>query len=171
MKGQSDSLRTIANKLGLSSFEVIELLQAYAAIIDELKARGIARTMNSPVADYAEWLMATKLGLTLSANSKAGFDAQDKNGLRYQVKSRRMSPKTKSVRLGSIRNLKDNPFDYLLGVIFDYDFHVPYAAKIPWKIVAEESGFSERTNSAIFHLRKSLFERDEVEDITSMLTD
>ena len=43
----------------------IELMNMYAEILAELNSRNVVRTYNSPVGDYAEWLVAEKLGLIL----------------------------------------------------------------------------------------------------------
>lgn len=66
---------------------VRELLQCYVDTIAELKIRKIVRTGNNPTGDYAEWLVAKKLNLTLETNSKAGYDAVDAQGTRYQIGS------------------------------------------------------------------------------------
>ena len=55
----------------------LELMNMYAEILTELKGRKVVRTYNSPVGDYAEWLVATKLGLILEHNSTKGYDAYD----------------------------------------------------------------------------------------------
>ena len=71
--------------------EVESKLKDYAARINSLYSAGVVRTYNSPVGDYAEWLVSTKLQLQLEKNSEKGYDAINvENGLRYQVKSRWM---------------------------------------------------------------------------------
>lgn len=47
----------------------IELMNAYAEILAELNSRKVVRTYNRPVGDYAEWLVAEKLGFVLEHNS------------------------------------------------------------------------------------------------------
>ena len=42
----------------MNAREVKEKLKEYAVIIDSLKEAGIVRTYNSPVGDYAEWLVS-----------------------------------------------------------------------------------------------------------------
>ena len=44
----------------------IELMNMYAEILAELNSRKVVRTYNNPVGDYAEWLVAEKLGLCWS---------------------------------------------------------------------------------------------------------
>ena len=53
----------------------VELMNLYAEILAELNRRNVVRTYNSPVGDYAEWLVAEKLGLVLEHDSQKGYDA------------------------------------------------------------------------------------------------
>lgn len=75
---------------------VAALLVQYAEIMDELRDRRIVRTGNAPVGRFAEHLFAKAFGWTLEANSHAGHDAVDAAGLRYQIKSRRLTPQNPS---------------------------------------------------------------------------
>lgn len=59
-------------KSDLKSLSTSILLRYFAKILDELKRRGVIRTRNNPVADYAEWLASQKLGFSLERNSKCG---------------------------------------------------------------------------------------------------
>lgn len=80
----------------LEKLSEIELLQLHASIIDELKRREVVRTKNNPIGDYTEWLVAKALNLQLARNSSAGYDGEDINGIKYQIKGRRISPGNKS---------------------------------------------------------------------------
>ncbi len=73
MSSHEDGLRSITHRLSLAELSNKELLQAFAAILEQLRERGISRTSNNPVADYTEWLVCCKLGLELQTNSTAGF--------------------------------------------------------------------------------------------------
>jgi len=68
-----NELREICAGLRLGEMAPIDLLRTFAAVIDELRHRGIARTINNPLADYTEWLVSAKLGLSLIDNSRSGF--------------------------------------------------------------------------------------------------
>lgn len=68
--------------------EVFTLLQVYASILNRLNAGRIVRTYNSPVGDYAEWIVKETMNLILEPNSNAGYDAVDDTGIKYQIKSR-----------------------------------------------------------------------------------
>ena len=154
----------------LQSLKVIDLLRLYAAILRELKTRGIVRTRNNPVADYAEWLVKETLRFSLESNSKAGYDAVGPDGLRYQIKSRRFAFGIKSVQLGAIRNLEDRPFDYLIAIIFGEEFLIRYAAKIPYDIVLKRSRYRRHINAHVLHFRRTIFDEAGVEDITDVLS-
>ena len=66
----------------------IELMNMYAEILAELNSRNVVRTYNSPVGDYAEWLVAEKLGFVLEHNSQKGYDAYDpKTGCAIRLKA------------------------------------------------------------------------------------
>src|SRR5690242_5812454 len=105
-------------ELTVESLSTEELFQYFVLILDELRSRKIIRTSNNPIADYAEWLVANKLNLKLAINSQPGFDAVGDDGIRYQVKCRRLTTQNKSKQLSVIRNLEANKFDYLIGGLF-----------------------------------------------------
>lgn len=157
-------------KINLNRKSIIGLLQTHSAILDELKKRKVVRTRNNPVSGYSEWLVAKKLGLQLEGNSNAGYDAIDSKGLKYEIKGRRITPTNKSTQLSAIRNLEEKHFDYLIGVIFDKDYNILYAAQIPHKVVLEYSSYRVHTNSYVFHLRKSILADKRVKDMTKKLT-
>jgi len=148
---------------------VPELLRCFANILDELKERKVVRTRNNPVADYAEWLVTQQLGLSLERSSKRGYDAIDQNGKRYQIKSRRLDPTNESKLLSVIRNLDTNEFDYLVGVLFNRDFTVKEAYKIPHSVIREHARFSEHVNGHLLHLQGEVLTARGVENITEVL--
>lgn len=146
-----------------------ELLAAHSAVLDELRKREVIRSKNNPTGDYAEWLVSKKLGLTLETNSAKGFDAKDKHGLRYQIKGRRVTQENKSTQLGVIRNLDSKDFDFLVAVVFDENWQVQTAAKIPHQTVHLLAAFRAHQNGHIMHLRTSIFNNPSVEDISNVL--
>src|SRR3982751_1460271 len=50
------------------------LFVLFARVMDELRRRGLVRSSNNPVADYAEHLAAAALDLTLAGKSDFGYD-------------------------------------------------------------------------------------------------
>lgn len=152
------------------AFPTSSLLRYFADILDELKQRGVVRTRNNPVADYAEWLVAQRLGLSLERNSRSGYDATSRMNERFQIKSRRLDPSNKSRQLSVIRNLDAGEFDYLIGVLFHRDFTVKEAYRIPHGVIAKYARFSRHQNGHILYLSGDALRDPSVEDITNILS-
>ena len=71
-----------------------DLLSQYAQILAELRARGVARTGNAPLGDYAEHIALSVYGGTLAHNSAKSYDLTAPDGRTIQVKARTMSAST-----------------------------------------------------------------------------
>src|SRR3989304_1084090 len=71
----------------LQRLPISDLLGLYAHVVEELRRRGVTRSSNNPVADYAEYLCERALSLTRTETSAKGFDATDSAGTRYQIKA------------------------------------------------------------------------------------
>ena len=156
-------------ELNLASLPSLKLLQLHAAVIEELKSRGVVRTKNNPVGDYAEWLVSQALRLELQNNSAAGYDATSEDGVRYQIKARRVTPDNRSRQLSAIRKLEEADFDRLIGVIFNAEFEVTDAYEIPHEVIAEYSRYRSHTNAHVVHLQGSLLSDPRVKDIASQI--
>jgi len=157
-----DLLQTLAPK---------QLLQLTGEVIDELLSRGIVRTGNNPLADYTEWLVATRFGWTLADPSVQGYDATDPaTKARYEIKGRRITPRNRSRQLSAIRAIESEHFDFLVAVIYDQNFDILRALKMPRAIVQRVGKQSTHTNSLILHARDSLLTEPGVQDITNQLT-
>lgn len=151
----------------MEEIEVKEKLKEYAAILNSLHSAGIVRTYNSPVGDYAEWIVSTKLNLLLEKNSKKRYDAIDEaNGIRYQIKSRWMHPGKNSRELNVIRNYEENQFDYLIVIIFGNDFEIVEAYKVPHDVIGEFFSYKEHQNGVVVTLGSNFIQDTRVEDIT-----
>jgi hypothetical protein len=146
-----------------------ELLRLHCTLMDTLRHRQVVRSSNNPVADYAESLVAQALGLSLEANSHAGYDATGVDGLRYQIKGRRLTAANGSTQLGALRNLDSAPFDQLAAVIFDAHLDVRYAALIPLATVRQIGKYQSHTHSHTVHFRYATLALDGVRDITATL--
>jgi len=75
----------------LKTANVKTLLQVHTFVIDELRERKIVRSSNSPLGDYAEHIFEKAFHWKLENNAASGHDAVDANGLRYQIKGRRIT--------------------------------------------------------------------------------
>jgi len=149
-------------KYKLTSLGEKSLLCLYSDLMEELRNRNVIRSSNNPVADYAEYIVSHKLGLKLKTGSNKGYDAIDKKGLRYQIKSRRITTHNKSLQLGVIRNLIDKPFDFLIAIIFNNNFSINAIYKIPFKVIKKYSRFSKHQNGHILILRGEILKDPKV---------
>ncbi|WP_260580854.1 hypothetical protein [Sphingopyxis sp. PET50] len=156
-------------RLQLSSLAPPELLRLHASIGEELRNRGIVRSSNNPVGDFAEYLFCKAFGWTQAGNSAKSADALCSAGRLYQVKSRRPTRHNSSRQLSAIRDLDKGGFDYLAGVIFSEDYSVERAAIIPYDLVLANASYVERTNSWKFYLRDSVWDWPDVEDVTTQV--
>ncbi len=148
----------------------MHLLVQHAAILDELRRRGILRSRNNPTGDYGEWLVSSRLGLALADPSEKGFDAVDSDGFRYQIKARRLSGANPSTQLGVLRNLAGGDFDFLVAVLFEHDWTVKLAVKIPHSVVSNVASFRAHVNGHVMHLRPGLLNQAGVQDISALLS-
>jgi hypothetical protein len=148
-----------------------ELLNNYSLILKELKERKVIRTHNNPTGDYAEWLVASRLGLALQANSKAGYDAEDSSGIKYQIKSRRSTEHNTSTQLSAFRNLEKHDFDYLIVVLFDEMFNVKLVMKLPHEIIGNYARFSKHVNAHLVNFDRNIMNDPLVENLTPLFLD
>lgn len=153
--------------LTLGNLTIPELLQFYAQVLSELRSRRVLRTKNL-LGDYTEWLVAEKLGLTLSGNSTAGYDAVDAEGHRYQIKGRQPTLENPSTQLGALRSLDNEDFDFLIGVLFNADFTPRLVIKAPHSVVVEHARYMERVNAHRLQLQGAWLRDSRVEDVTEL---
>jgi hypothetical protein len=146
-----------------------ELLGLYGRILDTLRTRGTTRSVNNPVADYAEGLCVKALNLTLAAKVMTGYDGTDLNGKKIEVKARRLTKENSSRQLSAIRGIDRQHFDYLAGVLFNADFSVMKGCLIPYALIKEHGKHNEHSNSHRFLLRDSVWSLAGVKDITEAL--
>lgn len=109
----------------------------WAEVIRELAARGLIWSGKSPLADYAELLVARRFGVEPLKGTNPGYDLVTKGGRRVQVKSRRYAPGSKPSHFGEFAEFEDERFDDLVVVLFEEDFAVREAYLAPYAWVAE----------------------------------
>lgn len=152
-----------------SKLSIADLLATHCFVIGELQRRGVLRSGNNPTGDYAEWLVSSKLGLELAGKSCKGYDATDAQKVRYEIKARRVSRTNPSTQMSPVRNLAGAHFDFLIAVVFDSDWNVSAAAKIPHGVVPAIASFKKHVNGHVMHLGPAVFSAAGVEDITAVL--
>ena len=155
--------------ISLEPYTSAELLDLHAAITLELGQRGVLRSANNPTGDLAEYLFCEAFGWKQAQNSESGFDATGPDGIRYQIKSRRLHQKNTSRQVSALRQLETEPFDILAGVLFAPDYTIQRAALIPISVVREHARYRKHTNAHVFHLRDAVWDLAEVEDVTDAL--
>ena len=153
----------------LNSLSVLELLSLHSEILTELRSREVIRTKNNPVGDYAEWLVSEALGMTLLSNSSAGADAIDADGMKVQIKARRVTPDNPSRQLSALRNYEAADFDYLIAVIFDEDYNVLDGYKIPHEVIRDYARHSDHVNARIINLKGAILADPRVTSIKESL--
>ncbi|WP_293418078.1 hypothetical protein [Phenylobacterium sp.] len=165
----SPAAHTLSAPESIKTASVRDLLLLYGQIMDELREREVVRTSNSPVGDYGELLFSRAFGWRLEGNSAAGHDATDEQGVRYQIKARRLTKANGSRQLSAIRRLHDDTFDHLAAVLFDARFKVLRAIVIPHALVASQARRREHTNSWLFVLEDRVWLAPGVRDVTAEL--
>ena len=150
---------------------VAELLALHVQIGEELRSRSIVRSANSPTGDLAEYLFCTAFDWKRAPNSKQGYDAEAKDGTRYQIMGRRIHRRNRSRQLSAIRDLADGHFRVLAAVLFDDCFEVKRAALVPRTIIEKEATYTKHTNSHRFVLHDSVWSIRGVTDVTKQIKD
>lgn len=146
---------------------VADLLGQYAAILRDLRTRGVVRSANAPAGDYAEWLFARALGGRLVENfSVKSYDLTLPDEIRVQVKTRVVSdpPRRAQVQTSPFRS-----WDFhLAGLLLlrDTDYGVLRAALVPVEVVRELSVFRAHVNGAVVHMTDSLLGHQSARDVT-----
>lgn len=130
-----------------------DLFSIWVSTMEELRRRNILRSDNTPTGDYAEWLVSQALGLSLQRNAQAGYDAVDSAGIRYQIKARRLATAKTSRQLSALRRLHDDPFDFLIAVLFGPTFEVVECWQIPIEVVKEYAVYRSHVNAHLLYAR------------------
>ena len=150
----------------LQDLRIGELLALSRAILAELKRRGVIRTGNAPAGDYAELLVQRATGGTLAPNSQASWDVATPEGERLQVKARVVTdPGAPGERQLSVFRTWD--FDACIVVLFDDEFEVWRATRLPAATLQQRSRFIEHVRGYRVIARDELL--DEGEDWTQRL--
>ena len=140
----------------LAEVTVPELLGRYAAILAELRMRGVVRTANAPLGDYAEHLAHRLYGGAIEANSKKSYDIEAADGTLVQVKARAWGPDTSPSAVFSVFRSFD--FDIATLVVFDAtNYTLMWAREMAAAEVESAARWSKHVNGHL--LRVSLAQR------------
>jgi hypothetical protein len=152
----------------LTKLSAGDLLKLHSAVSAELYRRGISRSGNNPCADYAELLVAKNMRLRLVRNSTAGFDATDGRGRRFEIKARRQTSRSTPTMLSAIRAIEKQRFDFLIAVLFDENYGVQRAVRLPYETVRRLARFRQHVNGSVLMIRE-LWNAKGAEDLTAKL--
>ena len=144
--------------MDLSALRTGELLALSRAILAELRRRGVIRTGNAPAGDYAELLVRVATDGELAPNSQRSWDVLTPEGERLQVKARVVTnPRLAGERQLSVFRSWD--FDAAVVVLFDDDFQVWRATRLPVELIRDQARF-------VGHVRgHRVLARDELLDV------
>lgn len=145
-----------------------QVARVWARSMREMRDRGLIRSWNNPVADYAERLVAVRLNLELAPPVAQGYDALDSSGRRYQIKSRRLTTQNKSRQLGAIRKLEQQEFDDLIAVVFNEDLVAEEMWRIPHAVVVDFAKWVPTLNGHRIWVKAPLTEDPRVERINPL---
>lgn len=163
-EGTSSDVRWQALLADVRELDDPRLTALWAATMAELRVRGLVRSANEPVADYAERVAAAELGLTLMARSTKGYDAVGAYGLRYQIKRRR---RTVSQRCSSAlsETCLSAHFDVLLALVFHSDLEHREMWSIPHAAAATHARFHQHVNGHVMRLNAAVYCRSRVSSV------
>jgi hypothetical protein len=153
----------------LSTLTETGLFSLYRAILRELKSRGVIRTENAPVGDYAEYLVATALGGQLAPNSEKSWDVLGKGGEKLQVKARVVTDPAGSGQL-QLSAFRSFDFDFAVIVLLSAaDYAVSRASKVPRAVVESSAIYRRHVNGKVLFARPEIMDHPDATDITAIL--
>ena len=153
----------------LSTFSEPGLFSLYRAILSELKRRGVMRTENAPVGDYAEYLVATALGGQLAPNSEKSWDVLGDDGEKLQVKARVVSSPAEPGQL-QLSPFRSFAFDSAVIVLLSTtDYAVARASKVPRDVVESSAVYRQHVNGKVLFARPEIMVHPDATDLTATL--
>lgn len=137
----------------LSSLTTRDLLRIWAGALRELRARDVVRTVNNPISDIAEQLVALHYGGERASFTQPGWDVLGPAGERLQVKALRLAGQRARRNLSVIRS---SDYDAVVAVVFDEEIRVIEALWIPRGAVEELFPHRAHVNGRIITLTAKL---------------
>ena len=150
--------------MDLRSLSVEQLVYFYSSALDELLCRKVIRSAKKPINEYAQWCVATLLGLKCdSENGNFGVDA---DGHHYFIQGIYLGKGAKeNGYVCYLKNLRKRKFDFLATVIFDEQFGVKDAWLIPYELVLRYASFNTKSRSYTLVLKGPLLKHPQVVSI------
>lgn len=138
----------------LAAHSTPALLSQYAEILAELRARGVVRTSNAPLGDYAEYVALRAYGGTLAPNSAKSYDLLTIDERRVQVKARTVSLTTSPSAVFSVFRSFD--FDVATLIVLDArTYGLQWAREMSPEDVRGASRWSPHVNGHLLQVRRA----------------
>jgi hypothetical protein len=153
----------------LSTISDSGLFSLYRAILSELKSRGVIRTENAPVGDYAEYLVKAALGGKLARSSEKSWDVLGNDGAKLQVKARVVS---EPALLSQLQLSPFRSFDFHFAIIVllsAADYTVARASKVPRHVVETFAVYRQHVNGKVLFARAEVMGHPDATDLTATL--
>ncbi|OAN33471.1 hypothetical protein A4X16_06945 [Microbacterium sp. H83] len=133
------------------------LLGQYAGILAELRARGVIRTANAPVGDYAEHIAQQVYGGTLANSSVKSHDLLSEASQRIQVKARAVGrASNRTTKFSTFRSFE---FDLACFLLFDSrTYDLIWARELLPDVARSLARHSDHVNGD--HLTRAVVERE-----------
>lgn len=129
-----------------------ELLGQYAQILAELRVRGVVRTGNAPLGDYAEHMALSVYGGSLAPNSAKSYDLTTDDGRTIQVKARTVSASTSPSAVFSV--FRSFEFDVATLLVLDSrTYALKWAGEMGPDQVKEASRWSAHVRGHLLSIR------------------
>ena len=150
-----------------------ELLRLHGEAVIELEHRNIGQEFGNPLGGLTEAVVCRAFNLVPTKRGNPIIDATDpRTKERYQIKGRWDPLNTGKYQMSAIRNIGKHQFDFVVVVIFNRDFSVRLAIRIPYGFVRQFTTRSEHTNSDRLSLsRKIIDDCGEENDFTIVVAD
>lgn len=149
---------------------VADLLGSYAQIPAELRERGVVRSNNAPVGDYAESLVSEALGGKFADYvSEKSYDLIAPQWGKVQVKARAVGdpPRGADLQTSPFRSWD---FDYAaLVMVQRSDYRVNAAYMVPVDVLQPFGTWRSHVNGSTIRMTPELFAQDGVVEITEVL--
>jgi hypothetical protein len=139
------------------------LLAQWAAIMRELRRRGVVRTANNPIGDIAEALVAGHYGGERKGFSNAGWDVTTPEGERLEVKAIRLDEVATRSNLSPVP--PSSTYTAVIIVVFDGDLRVTEAFRVPRATVESLFKPRKRDGARIIRVGRRLRDDPSVETI------
>jgi hypothetical protein len=153
----------------LSGFSESGLFSLYRAILRELRSRGVIRTENAPVGDYAEYLVAAALGGQRARNSEKAWDVLSSDGEKLQVKARVVADPAKPGQL-QLSPFRSFGFDAVVIVLLSAaDYAVARASRVPRHVVESAAVYRQHVNGKVLFAHPDIMGHPDATDLTSTL--